>query len=72
MQILPEWLHGALDYITSPGIVVPTLVLMILVIYYLMSTSGLLREANDDLKEQVIKYCIIYLALKCIIFAKKM
>ena len=53
MQLLPESLHGTLDYITSPGIVIPTLVLMILVIYNLISTSGLLKEANEDLKEQV-------------------
>ena len=53
MEILPTNLHGALDYITSPGIVIPTLVLMILVIYNLISTSGLLKEANEDLKEQV-------------------
>ena len=53
MQLLPERLHGVLDYITSPGIVIPTLVLLILVIYNLISTSGLLKEANEDLKEQV-------------------
>ena len=53
MELLPTNLHGALDYITSPGIVIPTLVLMILVIYNLISTSGLLKEANEDLKEQV-------------------
>jgi hypothetical protein len=53
MELLPQNLHGALDYITSPGIVIPTLVLMILVIYNLISTSGLLKEANEDLKEQV-------------------
>ena len=53
MQILPVKLHGVLDYITSPGIVIPTLVLMILVIYNLISTSGLLKDANEDLKEQV-------------------
>ena len=53
MQILPEELHVVLDYITSPGVVIPTLVLMILVIYNLISTSGLLKDANEDLKEQV-------------------
>ena len=53
MQLLPVRLHGVLDYITSPGIVIPTLVLLILVIYNLISTSGLLKEANEDLKEQV-------------------
>ena len=53
MQILPRDLHVVLDYITSPGVVIPTLVLMILVIYNLISTSGLLKDANEDLKEQV-------------------
>ena len=53
MQILPEELHVVLDYITSPGVVIPTLVLMILVIYNLISTSGLLTDANEDVKEQV-------------------
>ena len=53
MQILPKELHVVLDYITSPGVVIPTLVLMILVIYNLISTSGLLKDANEDLKEQV-------------------
>ena len=60
MQLLPTSAHGALDYITSPGIVIPTLVLMILVIYNLISTSGLLKEANEDLKEQV---CVFLLKL---------
>ena len=53
LEILPRKLHGVLDYITSPGIVIPTLVLMVLVIYNLVSTAGLLKEANEDLKEQV-------------------
>ena len=53
LEILPQRLHGVLDYITSPGIVIPTLVLMVLVIYNLVSTAGLLKEANEDLKEQV-------------------
>ena len=53
MDVLPTKLHGTLDYITSPGIVIPTLVLLILVIYYLISLTGLLREANEDLKNQL-------------------
>ena len=53
MELLPQKLHGVLDYITSPGIVIPTLVLLVLIIYNLVSTSGLLQEANEDLKEQV-------------------
>ena len=53
LDILPVKLHGILDYITSPGIVIPTLVLMVLIIYYLMSLTGLLRESNNDLKNQL-------------------
>ena len=59
LDILPKKLHGVLDYITSPGIVIPTLVLMVLIIYYLMSLTGLLRESNNDLKNQVY-LCFIY------------
>jgi hypothetical protein len=53
MDILPRRLHGTLDYITSPGIIIPVFVLLVLVIYYLVSLTGLLRESNEDLKEQV-------------------
>ena len=64
MQLLPERLHGVLDYITSPGIVIPTLVLLILVIYNLISTSGLLKEANEDLKEQVFTWLLNKIVLE--------
>lgn len=53
MAVLPVGLHGTLDYITSPGIVIPTLVLLILVIYYLISLTGLLKESNQDLRDQL-------------------
>lgn len=39
-----------LDYIASPGIVIPLIVLMTLIIYYMASLIGSLREANNDLK----------------------
>lgn len=47
---LPKYFHGILDYIASPGIVIPLLVLLILIIYYLVSLTNSLREANSDLK----------------------
>lgn len=47
---LPAYLHSTLDYIASPGIVIPLLVLLILVIYYLVSLTNSLRESNNDLK----------------------
>jgi len=37
----------------SPGVVIPVFVLLVLVIYYLVSLTGLLRESNEDLKRQV-------------------
>lgn len=46
----PEYLNMALAYIASPGIVIPLLVLLILIIYYLVSLTSALREANNDLK----------------------
>ncbi|XP_022160747.1 transmembrane channel-like protein 3 isoform X2 [Myzus persicae] len=45
--------HRVLDYIASPGIVIPLLLLLILIIYYLASLTSSLREANNDLKTQL-------------------
>jgi hypothetical protein len=45
-----------LDYIASPGIVIPLLVLLVLIIYYLLSLTSSLREANNDLKVSGIQY----------------
>lgn len=42
-----------LDYVASPGIVIPLLLLLVLIIYYLMSLTSALREANVDLKVQL-------------------
>ncbi|XP_015122093.1 transmembrane channel-like protein 3, partial [Diachasma alloeum] len=50
---LPRKAHKALDYIASPGIVIPLIVLMTLIIYYMVSLTGSLREANNDLKIQL-------------------
>ncbi|CAH1126454.1 unnamed protein product [Ceutorhynchus assimilis] len=49
----PNSMHRALDYIASPGIVIPLLLLLVLIIYYLISLTGALREANVDLKTQL-------------------
>lgn len=49
-EIVPTSLHKTLDYIASPGIVIPLLILLILIIYYLISLTNALREANEDLK----------------------
>ncbi|XP_034232808.1 transmembrane channel-like protein 2 [Thrips palmi] len=50
---LPAFLHDALNYMASPGIVIPLLLLLFLVIYYLLSLTNSLREANNDLKIQL-------------------
>ncbi|XP_054276492.1 transmembrane channel-like protein [Macrosteles quadrilineatus] len=53
-QGLPyDWLHKAFDYIASPSIVIPLLMLLVLIIYYLISLTSALREANNDLKIQL-------------------
>ena len=53
LEIIDPRLLEVLDYITSPGIIIPTFLLMVLIIYYLVSMTGLLRESNEDLKNQV-------------------
>ncbi|XP_046141915.1 transmembrane channel-like protein [Osmia bicornis bicornis] len=50
---LPGPIQRCLDYIASPGIVIPLIVLMTLIIYYMVSLTGSLREANNDLKIQL-------------------
>ncbi|XP_053624485.1 transmembrane channel-like protein isoform X2 [Plodia interpunctella] len=52
-KILPKSLNFPMEYITSPAIVIPLLVLLILIIYYLISLTNSLREANNDLKAQL-------------------
>lgn len=39
-----------LEYIVSPAMVIPLLLLLILIIYYLVSLTGALRGANEELK----------------------
>lgn len=46
-------LHVPMDKIASPSTVIPLLLLLILIIYYLISLTGALREANQDLKNQL-------------------
>ncbi|XP_025075540.1 transmembrane channel-like protein 1 [Pogonomyrmex barbatus] len=50
---LPQPIQRCLDYVASPGIVIPLIVLMTLIIYYMASLAGSLREANNDLKLQL-------------------
>jgi transmembrane channel-like protein len=53
--VLPKQLQAALDYIASPAAIIPLLLLLILFIYYLISLTGALRMANQDLKQQLHK-----------------
>nr|SVE90960.1 EOG090X00E0 [Daphnia sinensis] len=53
LKATPDSLHWVLNYIASPGVVIPLLVLLILVIYYLVSLSSSLREAVTDLRTQL-------------------
>nr|SVE74944.1 EOG090X00E0 [Daphnia dolichocephala] len=53
LKATPDSLHWILSYIASPGVVIPLLVLLILVIYYLVSLSSSLREAVTDLRTQL-------------------
>ncbi|EFN72383.1 Transmembrane channel-like protein 3 [Camponotus floridanus] len=50
---LPQVIQRCLDYIASPGIIIPLIVLMTLIIYYMTSLTGSLREANNDLRMQL-------------------
>lgn len=54
-RIMPESSHGFLVYIVSPAAIIPLLLLLILFIYYLISLTGALRIANQDLKTQLHK-----------------
>lgn len=52
-RALHPTLQKALDYVASPAIVIPLLMLLVLIIYYLVSLTSSLREANADLKIQL-------------------
>lgn len=54
-SIVPQAFHKFLDYIASPAAIIPLLLLLVLFIYYLISLTGALREANLDLKNQLHK-----------------
>lgn len=55
MDIAPDFLKSSIHYLASPAAVIPLLVLLILIIYYLLSLTGSLREANHDLRNQLRK-----------------
>lgn len=52
---MPDSTHDFMEYIVSPAAIIPLLLLLILFIYYLISLTGALRMANQDLKMQLHK-----------------
>lgn len=54
-SIMPESTYRFMEYIVSPAAIIPLLLLLILFIYYLISLTGALRMANQDLKTQLHK-----------------
>lgn len=46
----PKKLHSIMKYMASPGTVIPLIIVLFLIIYYLASLTSALREANIDLK----------------------
>lgn len=50
---LPPSVFPIIGYISSPGVVIPAALLLVLIIYYLVSLTAALREANSDLRDQL-------------------
>uniref|UniRef100_A0A5S6R3R0 TMC domain-containing protein n=1 Tax=Trichuris muris TaxID=70415 RepID=A0A5S6R3R0_TRIMR len=53
--LLPAEVYTKMNVLSSPGIVIPVLILFILVIYFLISLVRGLKEANDDLNKQLFQ-----------------
>uniref|UniRef100_A0A915IRE4 TMC domain-containing protein n=1 Tax=Romanomermis culicivorax TaxID=13658 RepID=A0A915IRE4_ROMCU len=51
---IPDNVKNYLDYMASPGIIIPAIVLLFLIIYFLWSLNRGLKEANQDLQKQLI------------------
>ncbi|KRZ49775.1 Transmembrane channel-like protein 2 [Trichinella nativa] len=54
-KLLPAEVYSKMNFLSSPGIVIPVLILFILVIYFLISLVRGLKEANDDLNKQLFQ-----------------
>ena len=52
---LTSTFNKILDYLTSPGAVLPAILLLVLFIYYLISMVSSLKESNKELKAQLRK-----------------
>ncbi|CDW54308.1 transmembrane cochlear expressed protein; tmc fam ily membrane protein [Trichuris trichiura] len=53
--LLPAEVYTKMNVLSSPGIVIPVLILFILVIYFLVSLVRGLKEANNDLNKQLFQ-----------------
>lgn len=53
---LPQKFYPVIDYISSPGVVIPAGLLLVLIIYYLLSLTTALREANSDLRASTVYF----------------
>lgn len=54
-SMLPPDVNNVFKYLNSPGAVIPALIALILIIYYLASTLSSSKEANKELKAQLKK-----------------
>lgn len=54
-QLLPPKANSVFKYLTSPGAIIPILISLTLLIYYLASTVSSSKEANKELKAQLKK-----------------
>lgn len=54
-SMLPPEVNAILKYLTSPGTVIPMIIILILIIYYLSSTLSSNKEANKELRAQLKK-----------------
>jgi hypothetical protein len=52
---LPATVNRVIDYICSPALIIPLLMFMMLILYYMSASLTSLKDTNDDLKAQLRK-----------------
>ncbi|KAK6166036.1 hypothetical protein SNE40_022822 [Patella caerulea] len=50
---LPQSFNDVLDYVASPGVILPVFMLLCMTIYYLISVGKSLKDANNELRMQL-------------------